>query len=463
MGTPKRDVPGNLTFDPSEENMDASMTKPEETQQGTNPIPAPDAKQRLSIIPLWATIVSYIVGFLWTTCMVAKYDWMPDHGMITLFTVIFFFWAEMAMKNIPRVGKECWFWMACAIAIAIGMDIPHGTYFDGTPDGGQIAPMLNGWNYLALHVIAIYWILCRSGRLIDNQTGSMFILDVITGALIAPTRGIPNRIKRIVYGVKESSSSALSLRNFTLTLFSILFALPVLAIVIHLLGRADNTFGDLIDSILSGFELDVETLIRFIHGVFVSGFIFSMMSSCVVWEKPVFSGERIRNTLESFRIFPIASGAIIYGIFISVYLLFFGVQGSHLIGAFHGEIPGDLTASAYARSGFFELCIVTAINFGLIAANSVLSKVQMRTSGVLRTMTMILLIENILLAITAASKLILYIERFGFTTNRLLSSWAVLVLTCGCILSIIAIYDNKSHFSKWIWFSAATFVPLCYF
>ena len=87
----------------------------------------------------------------------------------------------------------------------------------------------------------------------------------------------------------------------------------------------------------------------------------------------------------------------------------------------------------------------------------------MHKSGVLRTMTMILLIENILLAITAASKLILYIERFGFTTNRLLGFWAVLVLTCGCILSIIAIYDNKSHFSKWIWFSVATFVPLCYF
>ena len=439
------------------------MTNPTDANQETNPIPAIDAKQRLSLIPLWATIVSYIVGFLWTTCMVAKYDWMPDHGMITLFTVIFFFWAEMAMKSIPRPGKECWFWMACAIAIAIGMDIPHGTYVDGKDDIWPVRPILGSWNYLALHGIAIYWILCRSGRLIDKKTSSMFILDVLTGAVIAPLRGIPNRIRRIVYGFKDPKSSSLNLRNITITLVSILLTLPVLAIVIHLLGKADNTFGNLIGSILSSFELDTETLIRFIYGVFVSGFIFSLMSSCVVWEKPIFSGEKIRNDLESLRILPIASGAIIYGIFISVYLLFFGVQGTQLIGAFLAEIPGDLTAAEYARSGFFELCIVTTINFGLIAANSILSKVQMRKNGVLRTMTMMLLIENILLAITAASKLILYIERFGFTTNRLLSFWAVLVLTCGCILSIIAIYDNKSHFSKWIWFSVATFVPLCYF
>ena len=443
--------------------MDTSMTNQTDAKQETNPIPAMDVKQRLSLIPLWATIVSYIVGFLWTTCMVAKYDWMPDHGMITLFTVIFFFWAEMAMKSIPRPGKECWFWMACAIAIAIGMDIPHGTYVDGKDDIWPVRPMLDGWNYLALHGIAIYWILCRSGRLIDKKTGSMFILDVLTGTVIAPLRGIPNRIRRIVYEFNDPKSSALNLRNVTLTLVSILLTLPVLAIVIYLLGRADNTFENLISSILASFELDTETLIRFIYGVFVSGFVFSLMSSCVIWENPVFSGEKIRNALESFRILPIASCAIIYGIFISVYLLFFGVQGSHLIGAFHAEIPGDLTAAEYARSGFFELCTVSAINFGLIAANSVLSKVQTHKSGLLRTMTMILLIENILLAITASSKLILYIERFGFTTNRLLSFWAVLVLTCACILSIIAIYDNKSHFSKWIWFSAATFVPLCYF
>ena len=47
--------------------MDTSMTKQTDAQQGTNPIPAMDAKQRLNLIPLWATIVSYIVGFLWTT------------------------------------------------------------------------------------------------------------------------------------------------------------------------------------------------------------------------------------------------------------------------------------------------------------------------------------------------------------------------------------------------------------
>lgn len=104
-----------------------------------------------------------------------------------------------------------------------------------------------------------------------------------------------------------------------------------------------------------------------------------------------------------------------------------------------------------------------AINFGLILASSILSKVPFHQSRVLRTMTQILLSASILLAFTAASKLILYIDRFGFTPHRLLSFWAILILTSGCIFTNIAILRNKSYFEKWIWFSVATFVPLCFF
>ncbi|MBQ9395972.1 MAG: DUF4173 domain-containing protein [Proteobacteria bacterium] len=419
-------------------------------------------KQSLCKLPLWATIVSYIVGFLWVTCFVGKYDWMPDHGMITMFTGIFFLWAELALKSIPRPNKECWFWMACAIAIAIGMDIPRGM-IEYKADTIEDHPMMEGWDYIALHCIAIYWILCRTGKLIDNKTGSMFILDGITGTIMAPFGGIPNRIKRIIYGIKEQNSTSGNLRSIGITILSIIFVIPVIALVIYLLGKADTTFGALSHNIISSFKFDSDTLARMICGVFVSSYFFSIMSSCVINKLPAFSGQKVRSTLESMRFLPAASSTIIYGIFIAIYLIFFGVQGSSRISALWGEIPGTLTAAEFARSGFFELCTVMAINFGLILAGSIFSKVPMRESRTIRTMAQILLSESILLAMTAASKLALYIDRFGFTTHRLLSFWGILALTCGCILSIVAIARNKSYFDKWIWFTVATFVPLCFF
>ena len=420
-----------------------------------------EIKQRLCKLPLWATIVSYIVGFLWVTCFVGRYDWMPEHGMITMFTGIFFLWAELSLKSIPRPNKECWFWMACAIAIAIGIDIPRPVY--DAEMGLSVPPMMEGWDYIALHCIAIYWILCRTGKLIDNKTGSMFILDGITGTLMAPFSGIPNRIKRIIYGIKDQNNTSGNLRSIGITILSIIFVIPVIALVIYLLGQADSTFGALNHNIISSIKFDSETLARMIFGVFVSSYFFSIMSSCVVKKLPAFSGQKVRSTLESMRFLPAASSTIIYGIFIAIYLLFFGVQGSSRISALWGEVPGTLTASEFARSGFFELCTVMAINFGLILAGAIFSKVPMRESRTIRTMAQILLSESILLAMTAASKLILYIDRFGFTSLRLLSFWGILALTFGCILSILAIAKNKSYFDKWIWFTVATFVPLCFF
>ena len=415
-----------------------------------------EMQKRLCQIPLWATLVSYIVGFLWVTCLAQPYDWMPQHGMITLFTAVFFLWAEFAFKNIARPSKECWFWMVCALAIAIGIDIPR-EMIDYKADLIENHPMLDGWNYIALHIIAIYWILCRSGKLTDNKTGSMIVLDGIAGSFLAPISGMSHRIKRIIYGIKEISSA----KNIGITILSVVIVLPVLALVIHLLCKADTSFSSLFHNILSSFAFDAETFARLIFGIIVSSYFFSILSNSVVREKPVFSGQNVRDSLETLRFLPTSSSAVIFGIFIATYLFFFGVQGSNQISAFWGEIPGTLTAANFAKSGFSELCVVMGINFGLILASAILSKTPQHP--ILRTMKQILLSESILLALTAASKLILYIERFGFTTRRLLGIWAILILTCGCILAILAIRKNKSYFDKWIWFSVATFVPLCFF
>ena len=435
--------------------MDTATHTQTETKSEATTEQQTDSQHRLCQIPFWATLVSYIIGFLWVTCIAYTYDWMPRHGMITLFTAIFFLWAEFAFKNIPRPSKECWFWMACALAIAIGMDIPR-PMIDEMQEVYE-TPLMYGWNYIALHCIAIYWILCRSGKLTDNKTGTMIVLDGITGIFLAPISGLPNRIKRIRYGLKEISSA----KSIVITIFSVVIVLPVLALVIHLLGKVDESFRTLFHNILSSFAFDEATFARFIFGIIVSSYFFSIMSSSVVREKPVFSGQNVREKLETLRFLPTSSSAIIFGIFISTYLLFFGVQGTSLICALWGEIPGTLTAASFAKSGFFELCAVMGINFGLLLVSSILSK-ELQHS-ILRTMKQILLSESILLAITAASKLILYIERFGFTTRRLLGVWVILILTCGCILSILAIRRNKSYFDKWIWFSVATFVPLCFF
>ena len=153
----------------------------------------------------------------------------------------------------------------------------------------------------------------------------------------------------------------------------------------------------------------------------------------------------------------------VLGCFIALYLVFFGVQAGHLLGAFIGSVPGKLTAAQYARQGFFQLTLVMAINFLLLGAAALCSREAPARHRVLRGMGTALMVESIFLAVTAAAKLGLYISRFGFTPLRLLSMWGVLVMTAGCVLTIGSLQGLRGAARKWVWFAAATFTALCFF
>ena len=126
---------------------------------------------------------------------------------------------------------------------------------------------------------------------------------------------------------------------------------------------------------------------------------------------------------------------------------------------FSGHVPGTLTAAGYARSGFFQLCAVMAINFFLIWLLSILAK-QNRAGKWLQGL---LMVQSAFLAVTAGAKLWLYISRFGFTPLRLLSAWAVIVLTAGCILMLRCLMTGKKSFRLWLYFAAGSFTALCFY
>lgn len=88
-------------------------------------------------------------------------------------------------------------------------------------------------------------------------------------------------------------------------------------------------------------------------------------------------------------------------------------------------------------------------------------QVPLRQNGFLKGFSLALLIQSLLLAVTAAARLWLYITRFGFTPKRLLGAWAVVVLAVGCLLAIADILRPRKVIGKWILFAAGTFSLLC--
>lgn len=412
-------------------------------------------------LPLWAALTSYLLGGLWICCLFG-YPWTHQGEEYTLliFACAFFPWASCCM-NSKTHHPEHWFWMLCtfAIGVAIACKRMHA---------------VDAWGYLAMHGFAAYWVVCYSGMLIGKETSAFFPLDGLETLVLAPFGGFFLRIITILQAITAGFRKLLrrenSRKNLLVSLAILAAAFPLLLVVGNLLGQADRAFADLTNAFLNLFRWKQELplwltncFFYLLFGLPVGAYLCGLIGSCLKQGASRFSAPTITQSLEHLRIAPMGTLCTALGAFLALYLLFFGVQASHLLGAFFGNVPGTLTAAQYAREGFFQLCTVMGINFLLLALSAKLGIIGMREHKGLRLCGYALMVESLFLAITAASKLILYIHRFGFTPLRLLSFWGILVLSAGCLLAICSLRKPCNAVQKLVWFAAATFTLLCFF
>lgn len=412
--------------------------------------------------PLWAALSSYLVGWLWFSCFISGFTGKVHIWFPLLFSVIFFLWSSTILRE-KAANQEHWFWMICSLMIAAALALNRGKAADT-------------WAYLALHGFAAYWVLCRSGLLTEGESSSFLPWDLTEAALLLPFGGFFQRIIMFVRAIRQGIAklSIDSMRgkrkSILVSCCIILAALPLFLLASQLLGQADRSFQHLLNRLAGFFSPGwhcprwiLDFIPRFLFGLPVGAYLFGLTASGFCRERPRLNPADTKSKLTVLRIAPTAvlSGILIG--FLCLYGLFFSFQAGHLLGAFYGNVPGKLTAAEYAREGFFQLCKVMIINFILLAVAAGISQIPVRENKSLRNLSAALMIESIFLAVTAASKLILYIHRFGFTPLRLLSAWAVLVLTVGCILTLIRLHRPCRTMRIWILFTAASFTLLCFY
>ena len=129
-----------------------------------------------------------------------------------------------------------------------------------------------------------------------------------------------------------------------------------------------------------------------------------------------------------------------------IYGLFFFSQWDIYMSAFSGVLPEEYTYAAYARNGFFELCVVAFINAAFSAAFQIFGKDGRTVSVTLRKIANTLLaIATLILIATALSKMLLYIRSYDLTFLRLFTSVIMILLAIGFMLSILAQWVRRVH------------------
>ena len=430
------------------------LAPPEEPAPAASPLPASKAfsASRREII---AAFVSYVLAW-WYLFRAYLLTGGPDPGeriWVMLFVLGFVGLTELLYRQSKR-PRESWVWLGCMGVITLGILLDREGVWN------------QGLHCLFLHLAAVWWVLCRSGRLCEGKSGHLLPLDGLYGFVIFPFKYFYLRIRTVIYAVGLPLRNRRKVKGITLlwSMLALLVALSLFALAVSLLSEADAGFNKLIGRVGDWFRFgDRAYFYRFLFSLPVGQYLFGLLAGAGREEPERLRqrGEELCRWLERLRKVPNLVWAVLTGAFCLLYLLFFAVQSRYLFGAFTRSLPAGFIVSEYARQGFFELCRVMGINFVLLWLVTRVSRRPVRENRPTLILCLILLAESLLFAVVAFSKLALYIDCFGFTPLRLQSTWLVCVLFAGCLAALWTLLTGKKSFRAWLMFSALSLSFLC--
>lgn len=284
--------------------------------------------------------------------------------------------------------------------------------------------LIKSLNFLFLSGCFVYWVCCFAGIRLENKISIYILSDMIHQLFVTPFRNFTGCFS----GVRQIFIHNKKGKGVLSGVAGILFFLPVLILVISLLIDADAAFEGLMDKIQFTVTENMIVLLRdTILGLPVACYLYGLVYGSRYRR---YAGDRtldvVDNQVKAFRIVPDIAGYSALTALSLVYMIFFLSQTAYLLSAFSDSLPGTMTYAEYARRGFFELCAVSAINLGVIAAaHLVMTRDKIR---ILRAETAALCIFTIALIATAMSKMAMYIDYYGLTRLRAYTTWFMILL-----------------------------------
>lgn len=297
------------------------------------------------------------------------------------------------------------------------------------------------WGLVLLTAFSLLWYVSRARECEKDDYGllCMIFSPIFRGALPNLTLSISS-----LFTFKPENRKRLGS-----IVVGILLAVPVLLVVVPLLISSDAAFSGFALKLISNIASSV---LKILVTLIITPFIISYCFSLAKKEAEPLKRPQLRK----------AENAAIIS-FLSVlslcYLAYLFSQMAYFFSAFSGFLPEDysFTVSSYARRGFFEMCVIAAINFVLIFVCRLFSE---RIDGKICAATKVLCtfigFFTLVIIATALSKMFLYIKSFGMTEKRITTSAFMIFLGVTFIALMIKVFVSKIRVFRVALISAAT-------
>ncbi len=211
----------------------------------------------------------------------------------------------------------------------------------------------------------------------------------------------------------------------------ILASIPLVAVILALLCKADAVFKEAVDRILE--VIDLENII----GVLITMlFIFTVSYAVIRYldEKSISVDDKEHHVYEPVLAITVTS------IITVIYLFFCGIQVVYLTFGNFLTLPDGYTYAKYAREGFYELLTVCILNLIIVLVASYF----FGESRVLKAILTVICICTYVMIASSAYRMMLYVREYDLTRLRVYVLYALVVLAV--LLAGVIIYIYRESF-----------------
>ena len=219
-------------------------------------------------------------------------------------------------------------------------------------------------------------------------------------------------------------------------------SLALLGLLVPILSSADALFAAATADLRTFIaEHLTESLWKLVMALMLTPFVFSL----------VYRLRRPAPARETGKAAPAVDGLaflIVLAALVGLYLLFLLVQSAGLFGGAEYLSARGISYAEWARSGFFQMVGVTAVNLTAILASLSLSRREGRSWGAIRLLAALLAAESLVLLTSAAWRMTLYVSAYGLSFKRLMTYWGMVMMALFLLTALWKIRRPDARFLR---------------
>lgn len=299
---------------------------------------------------------------------------------------------------------------------------------------------LHFWVFLYAFSTYCYFIYAVMNNKLEKGFSNLILLDFFKALFVLPFASF-SKIFIAMFTGKAKSSGKLIGKIFLGIAITIIPTIIVLGLLSY-----DSNFIDLLTKII-----DIDLVEIFSHifsfgfAIPISMYFFGLYASSSENKcKDTINAVSCKNAYQATKIAPKITVIIAVIPLVFLYIVFFISQWDYYVSGFTGNLPTEFSYAEYAREGFFELCVVSVINFIIIISIVLLMRRDItKKSIILKVISITFSICTLILITTAIAKMFMYIESYGLTPHRVYATWFMLLIAAIFIIIIISQFITR--------------------